>query len=526
MFREKIKDATPQMKVPWRKLASEAGSTLLYVIAGVVILAAVSAGVTKMTSVSTLTQVMETNKNRSYYLALSGIDHWKKTGPIKDMGITNYTENGSETTATFTLDSNNYYTLSETDNGDGTYDLKATGTVNQDGFTESSFVVGQNDITPESGGRPPHNTVPFITDFDTLEGIENPGDVVTIDPYIATGGYHQYWASFNNLGDRSHRTSVGGCWIGFYVANISSEYSDKLKEIYDQYKNVDYDIQVKVGWYKNFDYAVSGITFRWYNDSGLMLSFMRFNDQERCRGRDQDYIAHGIKPGSDNDLHGDLLVVLWEKDDDTYRWIGYALLGDPYNRNKANDPKVVGNQPSKGGRVDGMVNDDASLFVRVEDSRRDGKRYTDIKAFYGDASDNYNNRKEDGVATNIRRKRYSPQWIDSSLFPKWPSNTLDTPEDSSTVAYWHESDDQYDYMTLLSKSPTAPENDVHFIMNPAATEYTLSEDQCTVSTEKFTLDSFPADRREIGLHAMGNLNDSDRTVAFDDFAIQILGEEE
>ena len=40
------------------------------------------------------------------------------------------------------------------------------------------------------------------------------------------------------------------------------------------------------------------------------------------------------------------------------------------------------------------------------------------------------------------------------------------------------------------------------------------------------LDNFSAQGPELGLHGMGNLNNSYRVVAFDDWALQILGHKE
>jgi hypothetical protein len=64
------------------------------------------------------------------------------------------------------------------------------------------------------------------------------------------------------------------------------------------------------------------------------------------------------------------------------------------------------------------------------------------------------------------------------------------------------------------------------VKNPSATGVILQSDQSTLTTQEFTLSSFPSSRVELGLHAMGNLNDSDRVVAFDDMSVQVIGESE
>jgi hypothetical protein len=54
----------------------------------------------------------------------------------------------------------------------------------------------------------------------------------------------------------------------------------------------------------------------------------------------------------------------------------------------------------------------------------------------------------------------------------------------------------------------------------------MLSDKATLRTYKFVLNDFDAQTPEVGLHGMGNLNDSNRVVAFDDWAIQILGSSE
>jgi hypothetical protein len=51
-------------------------------------------------------------------------------------------------------------------------------------------------------------------------------------------------------------------------------------------------------------------------------------------------------------------------------------------------------------------------------------------------------------------------------------------------------------------------------------------DKGTLRTYKFILNDFGAQTPEVGLHGMGNLNNSDRVVAFDDWALQFLGRRE
>ena len=51
----------------------------------------------------------------------------------------------------------------------------------------------------------------------------------------------------------------------------------------------------------------------------------------------------------------------------------------------------------------------------------------------------------------------------------------------------------------------------------------LLNDNTTIRTTDFVLDSFASGRKEIGLVGMGDITGPNLTVAFDDFYIQILG---
>jgi len=365
-------------------------------------------------------------------------------------------------------------------------------------------------------------------DLSSLD-LSQSGNIVRIGSYIATGGTHLYWASFTKLGDSSHRVhdpEEPSRYIGYHVTPLASETRDALYSIWQMYRQVNYDIQVKMGWYKDMQQAGSGISFRWHESpaspglyQGYGISFIRYCSS--CN----DYIPNSIKPSGQA---GQLMLLLWEQKVvsgvETKRWLAYALLGDPTNRWAARDPKVVGNQDS----VDGYLNDDASILVRVGDKfASNGQRINTIRIYYSDASPYYPGRTYDGIATNINRRRYSPEWVDASLFPKWASNATDPLSTGDPAAtYWDGQSNAYDYFTLLSPTPKLAASPVVLVKNPAATDVILQSDQATLTTQDFTLSSFPSSRPELGLHAMGNLNDSDRVVAFDDMSIQVIGESE
>jgi hypothetical protein len=167
-------------------------------------------------------------------------------------------------------------------------------------------------------------------------------------------------------------------------------------------------------------------------------------------------------------------------------------------------------------------------------------RYNDIKVFYADASEyNFQNdsRTQDAVATNKQRARYYPQWLENTnpgqtlpvINPQWPTNQFGL--NGNTIAYWYNNVTTADYFSLTSSAPKSPYNTVTWVMNPSPRSdnyYTngypiLLNDNCTIRTKDFVLDSFPSGRKEIGLIGMGDISSASLTVAFDDFYIQILG---
>ena len=282
------------------------------------------------------------------------------------------------------------------------------------------------------------NDLSGFTPQDLGDAANNP--MVQIQSYMATGGTHLYWAAFTNQGTYPRTDGDNpGCPMGFHTARVKQEYGNELRQSWQTYNHVNYDIQVKVGWYKDFQAAVSGINFRWHettNNSGLFegygLAFMRYTYSASGCGSGYDYIPNSIKPPG---LANKLLLVLWEQRVESgvekRRWLAYADLGTPAtypNPRTGNDVKVIGAQDN----VDGLVNDDSLVMVRIKEQyipRQDNalyQRINEINVFYGEASPYYDGvRTPNVVATDITRKRMFPEWIRPDLFPSWPSNKLD-----------------------------------------------------------------------------------------------------
>jgi hypothetical protein len=431
-----------------------------------------------------------------------------------------------------------------------------------------------------SMGGPPQNERPKdLTEaesgFDnnaTALDLTKSGNRVVVQGYIATGGTHSYWAAIRNLGSAGYRfldPEGGGDYIGYHVVPIANDISDNLRNSWIQYNNLRYDVQIKMGWDLNVSYAAQGIAVRWHesplfagvvppgNDpyryyQGYGITYMIYEDDNDS---DQDLIPNHIKPPGHR-LRKDLLLVLWQQKVDASGvprkdWLAYAWLGDPAHecippalRHPADrDQKVTGNQ----GWPDGRLNDNAVIVVRVEDKfvtvAGVTERRNDIKVFYGDASGatfQNDSRTKDLVATNKQRARYYPKWLETGaggtltpINPQWPTNWFGL--SGNTITNWNTNVQPppynptaaYDYFSLTSSAPTAPYDTVTWVKNNSPrsgfSAVDLLNDNGTIQTTDFVLDSYPIGRKEIGLVGMGDLNSSNHTVAFDDFYIQILG---
>lgn len=477
------------------------------------------------------------------------------------------------TTATFPAGS--YLVFSQAARLDATGDV-AGGYIQTQKGNDSAVTLFGLDSTATMPG--PNQTPPalpavmsgFSGNLDALD-LTKSGDRVIVQGYIATGGTHSYWAAFRHLGEAGYLfedPEEAGRNIGYHVAPISGAISDNLRNTWMQYHNLSYDVQIKMGWDLNLPYAAQGLTFRWHESpdfhdaasyqyyQGYGISFMRYDHDNHGSN---DMIPNTIKPGSGE---GKLLLVLWEQKVNasgvpTKDWLAYAELGDPSGAN--HDPATERHHPDQDQKVtgyqgwpDGRLNDNATLVVRVVDkfvtTNGETKRYNEIKLFYGDASPfitfDHDSRtllgtEKDGIAINKQRARYYPAWLETGnpgqnkpvINPQWPSNWFGLI--GATIANWYDNPAAYDYFSLTNTDPMAPYNShghavelvknnsplPGFDVNPA----TLLADKCTIRTLDFVLDSFASGRKEIGLFAMGDLNSSNHTVAFDDFYIQMLG---
>jgi hypothetical protein len=568
------------------------GFALIYLIFIMVALGGMGAAIYSFTTSSAYTELTENSRNRAYQLARAGMNYAHEQYAADPNNL------NSIASKTYSLaNSRGQITYTITPVG-GVYQVVSIGTVNNtNGLllaraqVQSSNTPGSPDYFPidPSLPGPPGNGEIMSTTFNDLKAFESNSlkdagnhTMIRTGEYIATNGIHRYWASFTDLGTYARPDADNpGCNIGFHVGKLSENNVQKLKQLWHQYNYVDYDVQAKVGWYKETPAAVSGLNFRWHEVpknsgkyEGYGLAYMRYTYDPTLGGcgGGYDYLPNSLKPPGQA---GKLLLVLWEQrvegGVERRRWLAYALLGNPatWNNPRAGaDLKVVGAQDD----VDGLLNDDALLVVRVREKFIKGRRVNDIHALYGDASPYYG-RTPNSTCSDINRKRMPPEWIDSSLFPRWPSNKFNPSACGSETSlnFWFpdpsnncsppRTSDYYEYFTLMNRSSQivldnlCGANPVQWIVNPAYA-YDLSNPDNdpnidssgnvgnpdrvsiispyprpstgpgTLRTYKFILNDFDAQTPEIGLHGMGNLNNSDRVVAFDDWAIQSLGESE
>lgn len=475
--------------------------------------------------------------------------------------------NWSGASATSTIAAGSYLIFSQSVRLDSTGEHLQTQKVQTDYVTLFS--------STSSMGGPPQNERPKdLTEVESGFGntlgaldLTKSGNRVVLQGYIATGGTHSYWAAFQHLGEVGYRfedPEEAGRDIAWHVIPIADDISNNLRNSWIQYHNLSYDVQIKMGWDLNLEYAAQGVTFRWHesplfpgvipvgNDpyryyQGYGITYMIYKDDNHGSN---DLIPNTIKPPGGS-VKKNLLLVLWEQKVTaagvpTKDWLAYAVLGDPAQERipptlrKPADPdqKVTGNQ----GWPDGRLNDNAVIVVRVEDKfvTTGGvtTRCNEIKVFYGDASGATfvsDSRTKDSVATNKQRARYYPKWLETGaggtlapINPRWPTNLFGL--SGNTIAYWYNNVTTDDYFSLTSHAPTAPYNTVTWERNTSPrsgfSAVNLLNDNSTIRTTDFVLDSYPSGRKEIGLIGSGNFYTSGGypiTVAYDDFYIQILG---
>ncbi|MBI5586395.1 MAG: hypothetical protein HY892_21495 [Deltaproteobacteria bacterium] len=557
-----------------RKFCDQRGITLLLLVFIITALVGVGTAIYTFSTSSTFTELTENNRNRAYQLAWAGLNYAAEQYAAGTDLSSNQFKN-----KTYTLTNNRGQITYNVNIVGGYYHVVSIGTVNaNDGLLLARAQVGsranQFPVGPTSNNEIMKTTFRQLSAFNprSLTDAAN-HTMIRTGEYVATGGTHLYWAAFTDLGTYPRPDDDNpGCNIGFHVGFLAENYVQQLRQVWNTYNYVDYDAQAKMGWYKGLAAAVSGLNFRWHEVptgsgkyEGYGLSFLRYTYSSAGCGAGYDYIPNSIKPPGQA---GKLLLVLWEQrvsaGTERRRWLAYAVLGTPATfptPPAGADLKVIGAQDN----VDGLLNDNAGLVVRIREQFINGRRVNDLLALYSDASP-YFGRSPNTVCPDLNRKRMTPEWIDDTLFPRWPSNNFDpfTCGSDAILNFWRpdacrtSDPNYYDYFTLMSTASQTGfgdlpgticgANTVQWVINPAyafslvnplndpnidsggnllnTDRVSVFPDKGTLRTYKFILDDFTAQSPEIGLHGMGRLNNSDRVVAFDDWALQVLGRSE
>ncbi len=310
---------------------------------------------------------------------------------------------------------------------------------------------------PTEGGLPRTNTTVLTASFDSLlSNLNTTGTNVRSYTYVDSSGCTSIWASFQKYTLISDPENTS-CKIGALIVPLKTTSTAALRETWATYGNVSYDVQVKMGWYRDLTYAAQGVNVRWRESAtagkyeGYGVSFINFNGQTNCTSN-LDYLPHSIKPGAGNSLRSRLLLVLWRQEViggvERRSWLAYADMGQVGGTiSQMNDPKVIGDQASYDSNA---MTDNVSILVRVEDKVFGSQRYNDIKIFYADPSTNSTRtsgtRGLDSTLTNVNRGGYLPK-CSASQFPLWPSNYFESYSGTNPAwTYWS-------YMYWFSQTP-------------------------------------------------------------------------
>jgi len=302
--------------------------------------------------------------------------------------------------------------------------------------------------------------------------------------------------------------------------NTGYTYYNMENGVNNEWKNnselLSYSIQIKQVWAEALNYAAAGVNFRWNNNSGYGVSFMRFNSITSIT---DDGIPNGIKPA--NDLNDALLLVLWKKEGTTYSWLAY--------KNISHDDYVTKTKILENGTevIKGPM-DLSSLIVRVEEKVIHGKQVNDISVYYGNASESDTAQKgkngSDNIYNNTKRNRYNPTFLTQTTNDiTWPAELKDwTACDGDNCNNGSNRDEQccnIDIFTLVDGWTINGAQSVTLTGDEYATDYILRTSDFTTTASNGNLNS----SHEWAIHTFGDVgsNENSATLSVTDFAVQL-----
>ena len=190
----------------WKCRVQQGGASLIFMIATIVVIGALGAGVVLMTSGSSQNELAENRHLRAYYLALSGQNVW----PVVKSSLT------SGTTYTYTLGSDSFTLLqSVVDQTNNIYTVSSQGIVSGGAPLEANFPMTYISRIWTPGSNDTGNEITFASGFSTVHPENKPFAITVFDPnqsstpsgYDPTVWAQQYAAHINDYG--------GKAWVRF-----------------------------------------------------------------------------------------------------------------------------------------------------------------------------------------------------------------------------------------------------------------------------------------------------------------------
>jgi len=293
-------------------ILNQRGNVLLFVIAGIAMIASIAMGMFYMTSTSTLGQVGGSGMNHAYYLALAG----------KDYALANW-DSGSSITGEFILSDTERFDLSKTN-----FKITATGIVNKD----TPFEAKKTIIALSPSPVRKH----FLDTFENLS---------KWDMGTQVGGHTITPVSGDNALDvTSTQTGIFGSrpW-SFIQLNTGS--SGANVDLTTAWKDAGYclshDLQVKI---RNIQpFHMEGLAFKVSSsgDTFYGVSYIRRKETswDGSNWNGADDISNSLKPDAiyTGSLEYDWwtypfiryshpAIILWKRQGGVFTWLAYKLM--------------------------------------------------------------------------------------------------------------------------------------------------------------------------------------------------------
>ena len=296
-------------------ISNQRGNVLLFVIAGIAMIASIAMGMFYMTSTSSLGQAGGSGMNRAYYLALAGKDY--ATANWSNMASWNNSESSLSNTESFHLSSSGgIITSTGIVNKNTPFEAKKTIKASQPSPVKEHFFEPFEDLTKWATGAVAGEVGSHQISADKALD-------VTSAPIDAFGSGSGKW-SFLQL---KTGTGVGNA-VDFSPAWL------------DAGRCLSHDLQVKI---KNSElYYMAGLNFKIDNTDNEFygVSFLRAKESRSWSPSgwsdwsDNDNIPSELKPTAipytpdflSLNRYSQPAIVLWKRQGGTFTWLAYKLL--------------------------------------------------------------------------------------------------------------------------------------------------------------------------------------------------------